>query len=222
MISSGLFNHAHCLAADFLDMIRINENWLAHQRKRWGRPNAYLWIRPNADLWMRSDAHRRFAPAPLDACADGERKYSPDQPRVPAGNPDGGQWTIWSHAASVELSAARRGQGHHYVVRELFENLSLPQETEKVFEDATTGPLYDDRTNRNNREHRIYNQTVKELFHRFTEANDIEPQRMTPDEARRFLKEVQDSRDPRIRNLNIKIHLREIMFRLLRAPLRNE
>ena len=31
-----------------------------------------------------------FDPAPLDAIKGG---YNPDQPRVPAGNPDGGQWT---------------------------------------------------------------------------------------------------------------------------------
>jgi len=43
------------------------------------RPDASLWRQPNRRLWQAPD----FA----------ERKYSPDQPRVPAGNPDGGQWT---------------------------------------------------------------------------------------------------------------------------------
>ncbi len=33
-------------------------------------------------------------------------KYSPDQPRVPAGNPDGGQWTEW-----VRVAANDRGAG---------------------------------------------------------------------------------------------------------------
>jgi hypothetical protein len=35
-----------------------------------------------------------------------QRKYSPSQPRVPAGNPDGGQWT--SGNGLTELSAARK------------------------------------------------------------------------------------------------------------------
>jgi hypothetical protein len=38
------------------------------------------------------------------------KKYSPDQPRVPAGNPDGGQWTSdGGSAASLDLSVDRTG-----------------------------------------------------------------------------------------------------------------
>lgn len=60
-------------------------------------------MRNNAHLHVRRDAYR-FAPPGAtrsfhacdprwDALGALERKYSPDQPRVPAGNPDGGQWT---------------------------------------------------------------------------------------------------------------------------------
>jgi hypothetical protein len=59
---------------------------LTRQLDRWTRPNAHLFVRPD---W------RRFAPR-ADAehpFARYEQKYRPDQPRVPAGNSDGGQWT---------------------------------------------------------------------------------------------------------------------------------
>lgn len=44
---------------------------------------------------MRPDAARFLAPggAVADAFPALSRKYNPNQPRVPAGNPDGGQWT---------------------------------------------------------------------------------------------------------------------------------
>jgi hypothetical protein len=57
------------------------------QLKRWTRPDAHRFIRPD---WRRfvvpgSDLARLYE--------DIERKYSPNQPRVPAGSSDGGQWT---------------------------------------------------------------------------------------------------------------------------------
>lgn len=65
------------------------------------RESAYLraqqarWMRPDADRWIRPDA-ARFLKQGTDVASIYpalERKYSPSQPRVPAGNPDGGQWT---------------------------------------------------------------------------------------------------------------------------------
>jgi hypothetical protein len=60
-------------------MFYVNKHWLEHQRQRWMRPDAERWLQPNRRLWIRPEAI--------------DRKFSPDQPRVPAGNPDGGQWT---------------------------------------------------------------------------------------------------------------------------------
>ena len=58
----------------------IDTAYQAHQRKRWMRPNAHLFIRPD---W------RRFV-RPRDQedhlFAQYERKYSPGQPRAPAGS----------------------------------------------------------------------------------------------------------------------------------------
>jgi hypothetical protein len=61
--------------------------WLRHQQSRWLRPDAHRWVRP--------DAHRFTVPGSVlaDVFPALARKYNPDQPRVPAGNSDGGQWT---------------------------------------------------------------------------------------------------------------------------------
>jgi hypothetical protein len=58
-----------------------------HEIKRWMRPDAYRFIRPD---W------RRYVTPGSDLWAHYERyecKYSPEQPRVPAGSREGGQWT---------------------------------------------------------------------------------------------------------------------------------
>jgi hypothetical protein len=65
----------------------INPAYLAHQRKRWMPPNAHLFIRPDWRRFVRP-ADRDDHPFALY-----ERKYSADQPRVPAGSREGGQWT---------------------------------------------------------------------------------------------------------------------------------
>jgi len=53
------------------------------------RPNSKLWLQPNQRLWLKPSYE--------------ERKYSPDQPRVPSGNPDGGQWTDGSAGNGIVL-----------------------------------------------------------------------------------------------------------------------
>jgi hypothetical protein len=70
-----------------LSMTRIHPAWLAREERRWLRPDAHRWWRPDHG---RFEKPNRF-----------ERKYSPDQPRVPAGNPDGGQWTSGSSGSSL-------------------------------------------------------------------------------------------------------------------------
>jgi hypothetical protein len=52
-------------------MTSVHPAWLARQQRRWLRPDHARFQKP------------RYV----------ERKYSPDQPRVPAGNSRGGQWT---------------------------------------------------------------------------------------------------------------------------------
>jgi hypothetical protein len=68
----------------------FKDAWTEHQLKRWMRPDAYRYIRPD---WRRfwnagheNDPLYRFYESV-------ERKFSPDQPRVPVGSSEGGQWT---------------------------------------------------------------------------------------------------------------------------------
>ena len=49
-----------------------------------------------------------FDPSPPDEALD---KYSPDQPRVPAGDPDGGQWTSGDWEGGSSGSPSRRTSG---------------------------------------------------------------------------------------------------------------
>jgi hypothetical protein len=49
------------------------------------RHDAHRWVRQDADRWLR--------PGFESALPTLDRKYSEDQPRVPAGNPGGGRWT---------------------------------------------------------------------------------------------------------------------------------
>jgi hypothetical protein len=59
--------------------------WEEFQRRRWMRHDAHRWFRQDADRWLRPG----FEPA-LPSL---DRKYSEDQPRMPARNPGGGRWT---------------------------------------------------------------------------------------------------------------------------------
>lgn len=65
----------------------INAAYLEHQLKRWMRPDAHHFVRPDWRKFVRpgfEDGH----PFALY-----ERKYRPDQARVPPGSREGGQWT---------------------------------------------------------------------------------------------------------------------------------
>lgn len=52
-------------------------------------------MRPDAHRWLRPDAMRFLVPGtdPAKIFPALDRKFNPNQPRVPAGSPDGGQWT---------------------------------------------------------------------------------------------------------------------------------
>lgn len=53
----------------------------------------------------RADIARRYGPGPRPI----ERRFDPRQPRVPAGHPDGGQWTATGGGAQVGAAGAGRG-----------------------------------------------------------------------------------------------------------------
>jgi hypothetical protein len=58
-----------------------------HERKRWLRADAHRFVRPD---WRRFIKPGSELATFYDSV---ERKYRPDQPRVPAGVPEGGQWS---------------------------------------------------------------------------------------------------------------------------------
>lgn len=83
-------------------MSRIDPVYLEHERKRFMRPDAHRFVRPD---W------RRYVAPDSDVAAlyaGYERKYSPDQPRVPAGSREGGRWTSGSDDIGSMLAGAKR------------------------------------------------------------------------------------------------------------------
>jgi hypothetical protein len=83
--------------------------YAAHQRARFMRPDASRYMRPDATRWIRPDVARFLIPGtdPAEAFPALDRKYSPNQPRVPAGHPGGGQWTDGGSSGGL---AARPGR----------------------------------------------------------------------------------------------------------------
>lgn len=72
-------------------MSRYQDAFDAHQRARFMRPDAHRWVRPDAARFLMPGTD----PASVyPALAPAETKYSPNQPRVPAGNGrESGRWT---------------------------------------------------------------------------------------------------------------------------------
>src|SRR6185437_2485719 len=85
--------------------------WIGQQRRRWVRNNAHLYVRQDAHRFAPPDAaHSWRAPdARWDPLGAAERKYSPNQPRVPAGNRDGGQWTTVSSGGGISIAVPAGG-----------------------------------------------------------------------------------------------------------------
>lgn len=157
--------------------------------------------------------------------------FNPDEPRVPAGNADGGQWTndggrsaddsrVLSDAPDSGWiqGAQYAADGHHWVPKGVYEKESLKPELRKVFENAKSGPLADNSVNRWNVEHRSYNDAVQEDFNAFLERNKINSQQMTAEQAQEFVDEVLASADPRIRGLKMKVMHQMMRYFLLRGP----
>jgi hypothetical protein len=60
-------------------------------------PDPSRWLQPDRSKWLQPD-QSRFQPLQPN-----ERKYAVDQPRVPAGVPEGGQWTSGEGGTSEDL-----------------------------------------------------------------------------------------------------------------------
>ncbi|WP_024574016.1 MULTISPECIES: hypothetical protein [unclassified Afipia] len=79
-----------------------------HQRQRWLRPDANRWLRPDAARFLKPDTD------PASVYPALEQKYSPSQPRVPAGNGrESGRWTdASSGGAGNGANPAASPMGH--------------------------------------------------------------------------------------------------------------
>jgi len=157
--------------------------------------------------------------------------FNPNEPQVPAGNPDGGQWTreggnggptdprVLSDATADNTwkpgAQYAANWPHHYVPWATINDFpELPEETRQVFIDATSGPLTDINVNRWSKEHAAYNAAVDQLFDDFVKSYNITVSQMTPDQAWELIDEVFYSSDPRIRRFNMRIWNEEFKFRI--------
>lgn len=194
---------------------------IAHDLKRWMRPDAYRFIRPGWRRYVRPESEAAAIFGRYEA------KYRTDQPRVPAGVRQGGQWTddggrggsggAGAGGGATEVSAAsRKAGGHHFVPKGVSSKYPLSAEARRVFDERTTGSLREPTSNRYDKEHRAYNDAVGESLDRFLNEKKIDRAQMTKQQAAEFVDGVIHSRDPRIRWLNMRIFMREIMFNLRR------
>jgi hypothetical protein len=150
--------------------------------------------------------------------------FKPDQPRWPKrSGEESGRWSGGSgtDAPTADGNHAPTRGGHHFVPREIYEREPLRPETRRVFEQAVTGPL-NAGSHQYSKEHGIYNDAVDEHYRRFLKDNGTRSENLTPEDANKIVDEVKRSSDPRIRGLNMRIYMREIMFWLRRGPRRSE
>lgn len=69
--------------------------WRDRHRVRWLRPDASRWIKPDATAFLRPGV------AVASVFPTMEAKYNSNQPRVPAGSSEGGQWTIGGEGGDI-------------------------------------------------------------------------------------------------------------------------
>src|SRR5574340_220195 len=71
-------------------MAQTRQEYLDEQARRCMRPDWRRWWKPGHE---NDPLYKEFERV--------ERKFRPDQPRVPRGNPDGGQWANEGNSASA-------------------------------------------------------------------------------------------------------------------------
>ncbi|MEP9378754.1 hypothetical protein ABLE91_18705 [Aquabacter sp. CN5-332] len=151
--------------------------------------------------------------------------YREGQPRWSAGNGIfSGRWSGGSGAGlSAEGSPSPPIRGHHFVPKEVFNDpeMGLSEVARNVFNESVTGRLQYGH-HRWSESHRRYNKAIKETLDSFLRERGVNPSSMTDNHAKEFIDVVKRSNDPRIRDFNLKIFRREIMYWLRRAPRGNE
>jgi HK97 family phage portal protein len=193
-----------------------------------------LWKRVGEASFLSDDEKRAAAGyEPLPASFAPSLKFNPDQPRVAAGNSDGGQWTSGGYAGAaadpdegrvisdenpdeliIGAQYAAEPHGHHVMPQALYNKLNLSPETRRIFEDAKTGKLYAP-GHVNDHAHRQYNAAVNEMLQKFLHDNNLKNKEhlMTPSQARSFVQQILESRDRRVIGYNAKLMMRELLYR---------
>ena len=156
------------------------------------------------------------------------RGHDPNQPRVPAGHSDGGQWTNKAKISAERINDPRvvsdvvpdnlwipyadYAAGHHWYARHFYQNHPFSREVKSIFRSATSGPLvrrlYSQRRQKwlshgygYDDPHRQYDRAVDELVKKYMSDRGISAQQMTPAQAYEVLDLVKKSPDPRIGRL---------------------
>ncbi|MFL9828983.1 hypothetical protein, partial [Rhodoplanes sp. SY1] len=106
---------------------------------------------------------------------------------------------------------ANKRRGHHFMPQSIYTRLPLPDEAFSVFDNATTGALFYEGNNVWDEAHRVYRDAVYGEFKKYLDENKIDIEKMTADQARSFLRAIERSADPRIRNFNRMVRMRELI-----------
>lgn len=149
------------------------------------------------------------------------KDYDPDEPRVPAGNSDGGQWTdgeirlAQDDTSGIESDAfpPSQGRGHTWMPTAVYEKYNWQDDTRNVFKNWTSGQLADPNVNAWSPEHEAYNEAANEVLQAYLKKNNIPieaTESVTPAQAREIVEDILGSGDPRISVLRKSV-LREAM-----------
>jgi hypothetical protein len=157
------------------------------------------------------------------------RGSDPNQPRVPAGHPDGGQWTNQASGDGARINDPRvlsdiepddpwilgadyaANFEHHWYAKHFYLRRPFSRETRKVFREATSGPLVQRLYSRRQQKwlshgygydtpHRRYDAAIDELVTEYMRNRDITARQMTPAQAHEVVELIKKSSDPRIRD----------------------
>jgi hypothetical protein len=119
-----------------------------------------------------------------------------------AGMLGGGRKGLWNPQPAPPYS-----KGHHWVPGPIRRQPNLSEEARAVFNRDTSGwygePHYNDSA------HREYNQGVIELWNK----NHYNPSKMTEKDAKDFIKQIKDSKDPRIMVLHDDIIKKRSLYK---------
>ena len=136
-----------------------------------------------------------------------EQKYDPNQPRVPAGDPAGGQWTSDSSSGGLPTrqltdAVAALARGHHKVPRQglIRKNIDCCPTRQKQSSSNRRWAVYKIRRVTISINYTGNTMTRSKKPSMFLRTNGISPEKMTADQARLFVREITVSDEPRTAN----------------------